>query len=102
MRLSVQQKVIFMKIRVHVLVTGRVQGVFFRSETSRRASLLEVTGWVRNLQDGRVEVVFEGERENVRELVEFCKRGPSGAKVERVEVTHEDYSGNFKDFKIVW
>jgi acylphosphatase len=59
-----------------------------------------VCGWVRNLFDGRVEAVFEGEKENVKRLVEFCRRGPPGARVENVEVLWEDYKGEFEGFRI--
>lgn len=89
-----------MKIRAHVRVSGRVQGVFFRSETRDKAVKLGITGWVRNLSDGRVEAVFEGEEERVKEIIEFCKRGPPGAKVTSVEVKWENYLGEFRDFKI--
>jgi acylphosphatase len=61
-----------------------------------------VTGWVLNLPDGRVEAVFEGEKENVEKLVAFCKKGPAGAKVTAVEVVMEKYRGEFKDFQLVW
>jgi acylphosphatase len=89
-----------MKVRVHVFVSGRVQGVFFRSETRYEARLRGVKGWVRNLPDGRVEAVFEGEEEAVKELIDFCKRGPPGAKVTKVDVKWEFYTGEFKDFEI--
>jgi acylphosphatase len=89
-----------LKVRAHVYVSGRVQGVFFRSETQDEALRHNVTGWVRNLPDGRVEAVFEGEKEAVEKLIEFCKRGPPGARVTKVEVAWEPYTGEFKDFKI--
>jgi acylphosphatase len=91
-----------MKVKEHVFVSGRVQGVFFRSETRRKALQNNVTGWIRNLLDGRVEAVFEGEKENVEKLIEFCKKGPSGAKVTKTEVVFEIYSGEFGDFRIDW
>ena len=89
-----------MKARAHVFVNGRVQGVFFRSETRRHADRRGVKGWVRNLPDSRVEAVFEGEKEDVQALVDFCKHGPSGAKVTGVDVTWEAYTGGFDGFKI--
>jgi len=89
-----------LRVRAHVLVTGRVQGVFFRTETQDEAMRHNVAGWVRNLPDGRVEAVFEGEKENVDRLIEFCRRGPPGARVTRVDVSWEDYTGEFKGFRI--
>ncbi len=72
--------------RAHVRVRGRVQGVFFRSEARDRASSLRVGGWVRNLPDGSVEAVFEGEPARVDSLVAWCRRGPAGARVDDVDV----------------
>lgn len=89
-----------MKTRAHVFVDGRVQGVFFRSETRRCAERQNVTGWIRNLPDGKVEAVFEGEEENVKELLQFCKRGPPAAKVTDVEVAWENYAGEFSEFEM--
>jgi acylphosphatase len=89
-----------MKVRAHVFVSGRVQGIFFRSETRHEAKKHGVQGWVRNLRDGRVEAVFEGEKEAVKQLIEFCRRGPPGARITYVNVKWETYTGKFKDFKI--
>jgi acylphosphatase len=89
-----------MKSRAHVLVSGRVQGVFFRARTMNRAVNLGVNGWVMNLSDGRVEAVFEGEDEAVKALVDFCRHGPSGAVVTNVEVKWEPFTGEFKAFGI--
>lgn len=89
-----------MKTRAHVFVSGRVQGVFFRTETQDEALKHGVTGWVRNIPDGRVEAVFEGEKENVEKLIEFCRRGPPGARVTNVEVTWENYKGDYGSFII--
>ena len=89
-----------MKARAHVFVSGRVQGVFFRSETKHHADRHDVKGWVRNLLDDRVEAVFEGEKENVETLVEFCKHGPYGARVTKVDLTWETFTGEFDRFKI--
>ncbi|MBE0512204.1 acylphosphatase [Candidatus Bathyarchaeota archaeon] len=89
-----------MKVRAHVFVSGRVQGVFFRSETSYEAERRNVAGWVRNTSDGRVEAVFEGEKEDVEKVIDFSRRGPLGARVTKVDVRWEDYSGEFRDFKI--
>jgi acylphosphatase len=76
--------------RARVRVNGSVQGVFFRVETRDRARSLGVSGWVRNLQDGAVEAVFEGPEERVESMVEWCRRGPAGARVESVDVDWED------------
>ncbi len=89
-----------MKVRAHVSVSGRVQGVFFRSEIRYEASRRNVGGWVRNLPDGRVEAVFEGEEKDVRELVEFCRRGPPGARVTKVDISWEEYTGGFRGFQV--
>jgi Acylphosphatases len=89
------------RVRAHVWISGRVQGVFFRAHTKEVAEKLGLTGWVRNLPDGRVEAVFEGEEEAVKEAIEWCKRGPPLARVEKVEVRYEDPTGEFRDFRIV-
>ena len=89
-----------MKVRAHVFVSGRVQGVFFRSETRYEAHRRNVAGWVRNTSDRRVEAVFEGEKEDVEKVIDFCRRGPPGARVNKVSVQWEDYTGEFRDFKI--
>jgi acylphosphatase len=83
-----------------VLISGEVQGVFFRQETKRRADNLNVKGWVRNREDGSVEAVFEGEEQDVQALIAFCRHGPSGAVVMNAEVERENYMGEFKDFRI--
>ncbi len=89
-----------MKVRAHIFVSGRVQGVFFRSETRYEAKTRNVAGWVRNTSDGRVEAVFEGEKEDVKRLTDFCRRGPPGSRVTKVDVQWENYIGEFKDFRI--
>ena len=86
------------KARVHVFVSGKVQGVFFRQKTRQQAQSLGIKGWVPNLPDGRVEAVFEGEEEAVKALVEYCNHGPSFARVENVNLSYENYSGEFTDF----
>jgi len=89
-----------MRVRAHVFISGRVQGVFFRYETKRMAMRYGVSGWVRNLPDGRVEAVFEGEKSDVEEMIKFCHRGPPGAIVRDVEVIWEKPTGEFKGFQI--
>lgn len=86
--------------RVHILVSGRVQGVFFRANTQEVAQRLGLSGYVRNLPDGRVEVVAEGEEGALRKLLEWCHEGPPLARVERVEVRWENPTGEFSGFHI--
>jgi acylphosphatase len=89
-----------MNVRVHIFITGRVQGVFFRTKTRSEALKRNVVGWVRNLPDGRVEAIFEGEKEDVDKLVNFCRTGPQGAYVTKVDVYSEKSTGEFNNFKI--
>jgi acylphosphatase len=89
-----------MNIRVHVFISGKVQGVFFRSSAKDQAEELGVSGWVRNLADGRVEAVFEGEEGNVRKMIEWCRRGPEYARVEDVGIVQEQYKGELKGFAL--
>ncbi|MDX6380400.1 MAG: acylphosphatase [Rubrobacteraceae bacterium] len=86
--------------RVHVLVSGRVQGVAFRDSTRSQAEQLGLNGWVRNTEDGRVEAIFEGEPEAVRQMVEWCESGPSSADVDDVSVEQETPSGDFSGFEV--
>lgn len=79
--------------RAHVFVSGLVQGVFFRAETSRRAKSRDLGGWVRNLPDGRVEAVFEGPKPAVESMLEWVRTGPRGAAVSSVDVSWEDPEG---------
>jgi acylphosphatase len=79
--------------RVQVRIRGQVQGVFFRAEARARAESLGVAGWVRNAEDGSVEAVFEGDEQRVDSMVDWCRRGPSGARVDDVEVEPEQPKG---------
>ncbi|MFH2220412.1 MAG: acylphosphatase [Pseudomonadota bacterium] len=90
------------KARARAVIAGKVQGVFFRMETKRAAERHDVSGRVRNQADGTVEAVFEGEREGVLAMIEWCKKGPPLSKVTHVDVTWETYSGEFKDFVITF
>jgi len=90
------------KARAHVFISGRVQGVFFRAWTEDEAVKRDLTGWVRNLADGRVEAVFEGDKDKVEEMVRLCWRGPPGAHITIVEVIWEPCKGEFSDFRIVY
>ncbi|OGD86701.1 acylphosphatase [Candidatus Curtissbacteria bacterium RBG_16_39_7] len=85
---------------VHVLISGRVQGVFFRSRTKDEAQKLGLVGWVVNTPNGGVEIVAEGEKEKLEKFINWCKKGSLFAKVENVEVTWEDATGGFDDFQI--
>jgi acylphosphatase len=76
--------------RVHLWISGRVQGVFFRHEVFQRARGAGLAGWVRNLPDGRVEAIFEGPEHSVNAMVEWCRGGPPGAQVAEVEATDEE------------
>jgi acylphosphatase len=88
------------KARAHVYISGRVQGVFFRASTKERALELGLKGWVKNLRDGRVEALFEGEKEKVRDMVDWCREGPSYASVANVDVRWEEYKGEFESFTV--
>lgn len=88
------------KTKALVTVFGRVQGVFFRMETQRAAERYGVHGWVRNRMDGAVESLMEGNASAVHALIEWCKKGPPHADVERVDVAWDTYTGEQKDFVI--
>jgi acylphosphatase len=86
--------------RAHVFVTGKVQGVYFRQNTQITAREHGVTGWVRNLPDGRVEAVIEGDDETVRKVMDWCRCGPPSARVDNIEIKNEKYTGEFARFEI--
>lgn len=87
-------------IRVHALIRGRVQGVFFRKETQKQAVIRNVRGWVKNRADGSVEAVFEGNRQDVSDLLRWCEQGPPAADVSSVQATETDFTGEFSGFVI--
>ena len=89
-------------VRAHVRISGWVQGVFFRSSARDEARCLGVTGWVRNLYDGTVEGLFEGDEGSVSRLVTWCHHGPPGAHVRDVQVEWSEYSGKFDTFSIAY
>ncbi len=91
-----------MKVRAHVFVSGRVQGVFFRQTTRQKAQSFGVKGWVKNLPDGRVEAVFEGEENAIKELVDFSRKGPRGALVTDFSVDWEPFAEEFDNFEIAY
>ncbi len=86
--------------RIHIFVSGFVQGVFFRAETREKAKELSLFGWVKNLPDGRVEILAEGEKEKLEKLIEWARKGPPAAQVDNVDIKWEDYKKEFEDFKI--
>ena len=91
-----------MKTRVHIFISGEVQGVYFRSRTAIEARRTGVFGWVKNLPDGRVEAVFEGDQGAAEEMINFCKKGPPRALVKNVEVRQGTYTGEYKDFTVIY
>jgi acylphosphatase len=86
--------------RIHVYISGIVQGVFFRAATRRAAADFNLTGWVRNMDNGRVEAVLEGEDVEVDKMIAWCKVGPPAARVEKIVTAEEHYTGGFQDFSI--
>lgn len=85
--------------RIRVMIRGRVQGVFFRAATREEAARLNVTGWVRNLPDGGVEVLAEGDPRPLKDLIAWCRQGPTYARVTHVEIFEEPYTGEFDSFQ---
>ena len=90
------------KVRIHIYVSGFVQGVMFRVNIRRKALELDVKGWTRNLEDGRIEALVEGNENSVKKLVEWCRTGSPGAQVTSVEVRTEECKNDFNDFKVIW
>jgi acylphosphatase len=88
------------RVRARVLVSGRVQGVYFRQTTKEVATRNGLTGWVRNLDDGRVEAVFEGDKESIDRTIEWCRTGPPNARVQALDVSFGEYTGEFSGFGI--
>lgn len=86
--------------RIHLIISGNVQGVSFRSSTLKEAIRLNLTGWVKNSSDGSVETLAEGEEDNVEEFILWCRRGPSLAKVESLKIRKENFIGEFENFSI--
>jgi acylphosphatase len=89
-----------LKATAHVFVEGEVQGVGYRANAWSVAKRLGVAGWVRNLADGRVEAIIEGEKEDVEKMIGWCNRGPPGAYVKRVKAEWVPYMAEFKTFEI--
>lgn len=87
--------------RAHVLINGRVQGVCYRMVAEEEARTRHLTGWVRNLPTGQVEAVLEGEKDQIEDMIAWCRQGPPAARVASVETTWETYHGDFADFRTV-
>ena len=87
-------------VRAHLFISGIVQGVGYRWSCSREARGLGLTGWVRNLPDGRVEALLQGTKEQVEQMIKWCYRGPAEAQVSDIAVSYEDALEDFKDFGI--
>jgi acylphosphatase len=87
-------------LRAQVVIHGLVQGVFFRASTREEALRIGVSGWVRNLPDGTVQALFEGEKKKVEELIGWCHKGPPGARVSTVDIIWEPYKGEYQRFDI--
>jgi acylphosphatase len=90
------------RLRAHVIIRGRVQGVNFRASAQAQARLHEVEGWVRNLDDGRVEAVFEGADAAVKRMISWCYSGPRSARIDDVNVEWEQPTGQERGFHIDW
>lgn len=88
------------KISAHVLIQGRVQGVYFRAYTRDQARLLGLAGWVMNRRDGSVEAFFEGEKSRVEDMVDWCRQGPPTAHVDHVELHLGEFRGEGDSFEV--
>ena len=86
--------------QVHLFVRGRVQGVYFRASAQREARRLGLTGWVKNRVDGAVEILAEGDEEEIKELIGWSHRGPGAARVDSVDVRWRSFTGDYPDFRI--
>ena len=87
-------------VKAHIFIEGRVQGVFYRDWTKRTAQEFDLTGWVGNLADGRVEAVFEGPKDKIEKMVKKCHKGPHPAGIEHIDVSWEKATGEFSTFEI--
>ena len=85
---------------VHILVTGKVQGVFFRQATKVIAIKNHVTGWIKNLESGQVEILLEGEDQNVNSIVEWCHNGPANSRVDEIKIEQQKFSGQYSNFEV--
>lgn len=88
--------------RKKILIYGHVQGIFFRAYIKKLAQELNLKGIVRNLPDGKVEIITEGEKENIKKLIELCKEGPKTAQVKKITIIEEKPKNEFKNFEIIY
>ena len=89
-----------MNPQAHIIISGKVQGVFYRASTRDKALRIGVTGWVKNIPGGNVEAVFQGEKNKVMQMIEWCKKGPAYSKVDDVSVTWEELKEEFETFEV--
>ena len=93
--------VIIMKLQFHVKIFGKVQGVWFRANTKNKADEFYLTGWVKNTNDGGVEAIFEGEENNLKNIINWCLKGPPSANVEKIEIHKKEFTNKFHNFSII-
>lgn len=86
--------------KVHLIISGEVQEVLYRSNSVEKAQILGLKGWVKNTSGGKVEIIAEGEKENLEKFIEWCRKGPSFAKVSGVKIDWEESTGEFSSFEV--
>ena len=87
---------------VHILVTGKVQGVFFRQATKVVAVKNNVTGWVKNLESGQVEILLEGDAQNVNSVIDWCHNGPANSRVDEIKIKQQEFSWQYSNFEVLY
>ena len=90
------------KSTVQILVTGKVQGVFFRQATKVVAIKNNVTGWVKNLESGEVEILLEGDVQNVNSVIDWCHNGPANSRVDEIKIKQLEFSGQYSSFEVLY
>ena len=90
------------KQRIHIFLTGKVQGVFFRQATKVVAIKNNVTGWVKNLENGEVEILLEGDDKNVNSVIDWCRNGPANSRVDEIKIKQEEFSGQYSNFEVLY
>jgi len=88
------------KNQIHLFITGQVQGVFFRSQAKQKARSLGITGWIKNLPNGQIEAVAQGDQNKIKQFIDWCEQGPQLAQVEKVEIKTEQYQSEYQDFEV--